>query len=262
MGKQTYRIVFSEAPKAAAIAKRLDAILKQFLRAAGKGTAPDYLFSIGGDGTFIKNGIEHNRPRTKIVGINGGNLGFYSSFSDQDLDKLAANWGKLRFERIDLLSVQEGKKRWMGINELAVTSSTAYPLDIHFDGCFYEKFRGTGVLVGTRPGSTGFIKSAKGAIMFPGINALEFVELQPLLHKGFITIQSPLILPLKTKILIRSKDYHSQNANVCRVFLDGAEINGNFVNSELLVTSVKSKAKFLLPTTLETFVTKLQKTFI
>ncbi|WP_036448561.1 NAD(+) kinase [Mycoplasmoides pirum] len=261
LNKQTYKIVFSDAPKAKLIAIELEKILKKFLSPAVNLT-PNYLFSIGGDGTFIKHGIEYNKPNTKIIGINGGNLGFYSSFSEKDLHKLISNWKKLNFEKIDLLKVKQKNQTWIGINELAITSSTAYPLEIYFDNIFYEKFRGTGILIGTRPGSTGFIKSAKGAIMFPKINALEFVELQPLLHKEFITIQSPLILPLKTKINIKSEKNYNFVSNICRVFLDGNEIDGNFVSSELEITSVKSQAKFLLPNTLESFIKKLQKTFI
>lgn len=259
--KNTFKIKFVNTPKAKRIASHLNKSLPKFLSPC-LNSEPDYLFSIGGDGTFIKHAIEYNYEKTKIIGINGGNLGFYSSFSEKNLNLLIKNLSKLHFEKIDLLHIKQNHNIWLGINELAIISSTAFPLKIYFDDIFYQRFRGTGILVSTRTGSTGYIKSAKGAIIAPQIECLEFVELQPLLQVGFITIQSPLILPVTTKIKIIPEKKINADKNICRIFLDGVEINNNFSSNFVEVKSIKSKAKFLLPNTLEAFINKLQKTFI
>ncbi|WP_033160208.1 NAD(+) kinase [Mycoplasmoides alvi] len=259
--KNTFQVKCSDSPKAIKIGNNLIKVLsKHFL--PSNNNKPDYLFSVGGDGTFIKHAIEYNFANTKIIGINGGNLGFYSSFNEKNINFLLSNWKKLNFEKIDLIQVKHNNKLHFGINELAVISSTAYPLKIYFNDFFYEQFRGTGVLIGTRTGSTGYIKSAKGAIISPGIDCLEFVELQPLLHVDFLTIQSPIILPLKTKIKICAEENLSANKNISKIYLDGIEIENNFSNTCVEIESIKSKAKFLLPNTIESFITKLQKTFI
>lgn len=259
----TYKIVSNPSLKAQNIAHLLKSKLKiknNFKLSFNDN--PDYLFIIGGDGTFIKHAVLYNNEKIKIIGINAGNLGFYSSFTESDIDILIKNLKNYKFKNINFLQIKEKNKKWIGLNELSIISNTAYPLDIYFNNIFYEKFRGTGILIGTRTGSTGYIKSAKGAIMFPEIEGLQFLELNPLLHIGFITIQSPIILPINTKIkIINPKNYDNNDVEL-RICLDGKQILKNSYFGEIFVNLIKSKAKFLIPHTSKEFIKKLQKTFI
>lgn len=256
----TYKIISIPSKKSEKICSRLKQKLTAFKET--NSLNPNYLFVIGGDGTFIKQAIIHNKPNVKIIGINGGSLGFYSAFSENDLDNLITNLKSYKFLPINILKIKFNGKKVNAVNELSITSSTAYPLNIYFNGQYYQKFRGTGILVGTRTGSTGYIKSAKGAIVFPGIECLEFVELDPLLHVGFISVQSPLILPASTKITIEPAREYVQNENCPRVYADGNQIIDNFCSDKIFIELEKTKAKFLLPNNLNSFMKKIQTTFI
>ncbi|WP_027119802.1 NAD(+) kinase [[Mycoplasma] testudinis] len=258
--KTTFKIVASPSPKAQSVKKRVKMHFLDWLEVETNN--PDYLFIIGGDGTFIREALNHNKPGVKIVGINGGTVGFYAAFSDQQVDVLCKNLRDESFRQIHLLDLDVGGIKTVAVNELSIVSSTAYPLDIYFNDIFYEKFRGTGVLVGTRAGSTGFVKSARGAVVFPGVDCIEFVELDPLLHVGFITIQAPIILPSDTIITIKPAREYTQESNCPRVYADGNEINKNFCVGKIVVKPVKSAAKFLLPNNHAEFIKKLQSTFI
>lgn len=256
----TYKIISIPSQKSEKICFKLKQKLTNFKETDCLN--PDYLFVIGGDGTFIKQAVIHNKSNVKIIGINGGSLGFYSAFSENDLDSLVKNLKSYKFLPINILNIKFGNKKINAVNELSITSSTAYPLNIYFNEKHYQKFRGTGVLVGTRTGSTGYIKSAKGAIVFPGIECLEFVELDPLLHVGFISVQSPLILPISTKIIIEPAREYVQNQNCPRVYADGNQIIDNFCSGKIFIELEKTKAKFLLPNDLDSFMKKIQTTFI
>lgn len=258
----TYKVITSDNPKAKAIANQFKKKLAKSNLTLAKNQKPKYLFVIGGDGTFIKEVIKYDYDKVNVIGINGGNLGFYSAFCEANLDVILDKLADLKFVPIHFLKVTIGNRVLFGVNELSITSSTAYPLDVSFNNSFYEKFRGTGLLVATRTGSTGYAKSARGAVIFPGVECLEFVELNPLLHTDFITIQSPLILPIETKIKIQSPDLHIDSASQASIFLDGKVIENQFVNNVVEIQAIKTKAKFLLPNTLESFINKLQRTFI
>ncbi|WP_343251157.1 NAD(+) kinase [Mycoplasma amphoriforme] len=258
--KSTYKIIASPSPKAQAVKKLLADHFRNWTEITSNN--PEYLFIIGGDGTFIKEAVIHNQPGVKIIGINGGTLGFYAAFGDDQIDLLCDKIDQKDFRKIKFLDIQMDMVQATAVNELSVVSSTAFPLNIYFNGIFYEKFRGTGVLVGTRTGSTGFVKSARGAVVFPGVDCIEFVELDPLLHVGFITIQAPIILPSDTLITIKPAQEYVQNTNCPRVYADGNLLNPNFCIGEINIQAKSTNAEFLLPNDHNGFIKKLQSTFI
>lgn len=262
MSKLTYRIVCNGSSRSNVVAKQIAAILKPHFVLAPNKVPADYLLVLGGDGTFIRYAVENNYAQTKIVGINTGNLGFYTSFCTNELAQLPAFLKRTKFQPINLLDIGYNNQHFTGLNELSITSSTAYPLDITFDGCFYEQFRGTGVLIASRTGSTGYAKSAGGAVAFPGVECLEFIELYPLLHVGFITVQSPLALPPTTQVQITPVPPVGFTGTHPQVHLDGRLVTKTFSSGQLMVTTKKSLAQFCLPNTLAAFVSKLKQTFI
>ncbi|QZX48987.1 NAD(+) kinase [Mycoplasma sp. E35C] len=257
-----YHLISSPAAKAIELEPRIKKVLNQSLQEVSDPKQADYLFINGGDGTFIKQAVQHDREGLKIIGINGGTLGFYTSFNEENIDQIVDCLDKLPYNNLDFIKLKVEDQTFYAINEFNINSTTAYGYDIYFNDLFYEKFRGTGLLISTRTGSTGITKSAHGAILFPGLNAIEIVEMNPLLHSSFVTIQSPIILPIDTKIRIEIKENYCAGEACPRIICDGAVIKKGLSSTCIEVDAIKSKSQFVFANDLASFIERLQKTFI
>src|SRR5699024_6435523 len=58
----------------------------------------------------------------------------------------------------------------------------------------FERFRGDGICVSTPTGSTGYSKSIGGAVLHPGLKALQMTEIASLNNRVYRTLSSPLII--------------------------------------------------------------------
>lgn len=159
-----YKIFASTTPQTEPVLQKLKQVLKG-CEAVEKGF--DYLFVLGGDGFFVSTVANYNCHNCRVVGINTGHLGFYTSFNEKDLDdNFLQKLQQCHFQRISLLEVSVNGQQHLVLNELAVYTNTAYPINIFIDGEAWEFYRGSGLLIGPRTGSTALAKSAKGAVIF------------------------------------------------------------------------------------------------
>ncbi|WP_051420939.1 NAD(+) kinase [[Mycoplasma] imitans] len=257
-----YHLISSLSPKSVSLQPLIKKELNKKLIEVDQVDRADYLFINGGDGTFIRNAIKYNQPGLKIIGINGGSLGFYTSFNETNIDKIIDRLDHLKYAKLDFINLRINDETYKALNEFNINSTTAYGYDIYIDNQFYEKFRGTGLLISTTTGSTGINKSANGAILFPGIKALQMVELYPLLHSSFTTIQSPIILPIDTKITIEIKENYCDLDACPRIIADGAVIKKGLSSTIIEVNAVQSQADFVSTNDLKSYIQRLQKTFI
>ncbi|QMT98393.1 NAD(+) kinase [Mycoplasma tullyi] len=259
---KTYCLISSLAPKSETLKPLIKKELNKKLVEVDDPNQSDYLFINGGDGTFIKNAIKYDRKGLKIIGINGGSLGFYTSFNETNIDTISDRLDHLKYTQLDFIRLQIDDQIYHALNEFNINSTTAYGYDIFIDNEFYQKFRGTGLLISTTTGSTGINKSANGAILFPGIKAIQMVELYPLLHSSFTTIQSPIILPIDTKIRIEIKENYCDHDACPRIVADGAVIRKGLSSTNIEISAVKSQADYVSINDLRSYIQRLQKTFI
>lgn len=140
---------------------------------------PDFLLSIGGDGTLL-NAVTYIRgSEIPILGINTGRLGFISSISADQIEKAITDIMKnnYRINQRTLLELNTSKKLFsnknFALNEVAVSkkdTSSMIKIDAYVDEEFLNTYWADGLVISTPTGSTGYSLSCGGPIIMPGTN--------------------------------------------------------------------------------------------
>lgn len=156
-----YKIVFFSNKKKQHIAQEL----RNFLNLRGGVESEDkeaeFIFIIGGDGSFFHFAKEYAFQDKKIIGIQAGNVAFSLNFKLGELDHLDhKKWRMLEF-----LEVQNGDNRYLAMNDVYVSGKLFLESDVYLNGVWLERFRGSGLLFCTKCGSTGMNKSVGGPVL-------------------------------------------------------------------------------------------------
>ncbi len=250
-----YWIIHKDVPIDIDVAKRIRNKLSDWNESKVK---PNYIFIIGGDGTFIRHASNYFETDVKIICINTGTLGFYSAFesgSDWDLNEII---NPSNYDTFTILKIQINKKEFYGVNEFVLFSHNAFPIDIRLDNEHYQKFKGSGLMISTRTGSTGRNKSCGGAVIFPGVHAIQLLELAPVGHLKYSTLQNPILLP-KTSLIHIISETQTKEATLS---IDGRELDMKFNKGKIDISAVESKCQLFLPRTTKAYIKKLHNTFI
>lgn len=164
---------------------------------------PDFVFSVGGDGTFLK-AVHHFIDKVgevKFIGIHTGSLGFFADFTALDLETLfdAILKNELLTKDYHLVEaeiMQDGKtETYYAVNEVRIENiHHTLMLDVYVNNELLEKYRGNGVLVATQLGSTGYNKSIGGAVIYRNLELLEYTKIAPIANSVFRPLVNPLII--------------------------------------------------------------------
>ena len=143
----------------------------------------DLVFSIGGDGTFLKTAMRIKDKEIPIMGIKLGNLGFLVDMQTSDIENAVHDIMRNGFsvEKRSLLQLKtDGLEYAAGepyaLNEVAVLkrdSSSMLKIDATLNGEFFCCYRADGLLVSTPTGSTAYALSVGGPILMPQNHSLE-----------------------------------------------------------------------------------------
>lgn len=166
---------------------------------------PDVVISIGGDGTLLKAFHQYidQLDRVRFAGIHTGHLGFYTDWRDYELADLVASLvtDQGSYATYPLLDVRvtylDGRPtdQYLALNECVVKrNDRTLVADIYIKDDLFESFRGDGLSVATPTGSTGYNKSAGGAVIHPRVNALQMTEIASINNRVFRTLGSPLVI--------------------------------------------------------------------
>ncbi|MFC4303841.1 NAD kinase [Cohnella boryungensis] len=166
--------------------------------------APDFVVSIGGDGTMLqafhryKEQLEH----LAFIGVHTGHLGFYADWQKNELSELLELMATSEPRKIHypLLHVEietaEGKAAHLVLNEFTLKSADGTLVSaIHINDEPFEMFRGDGIVISTPTGSTGYNKSLGGAVIHPSLEALQIAEIASINNRVYRTLGSSVILP-------------------------------------------------------------------
>ncbi|MDD5274503.1 MAG: NAD(+) kinase [Methylovulum sp.] len=169
----------------------------QFINDAGVESCPvdtlgqycDLVIAVGGDGTFlaaVRAIVAYDIP---IIGINLGRLGFLVDISPKDLpDKLQRILqGHYTEEKRYLLRtkiIRDGQviHEETAVNEVVVhrwVTPSMIEIVTKIDNVFLNSQRSDGLIISTPTGSTAYSLSAGGPILYPSLNALVLVPLNP-----------------------------------------------------------------------------------
>ncbi|MBR3058615.1 MAG: NAD(+)/NADH kinase [Clostridiales bacterium] len=150
----------------------------------------DVLFSMGGDGTFLRTVHKFVKGSLPIIGVNLGSIGFLTEIHKEDfedaVDRLIA--GKYTLEnrtQIDVtLCSEDGtvKEHGLCLNDAVIARGAnlhVVNLDLLIDHDYVERLSGDGVILSTAMGSTAYCLAAGGPIVKPEMDIFMVTPICP-----------------------------------------------------------------------------------
>ncbi len=158
----------------------------------------DFLFSLGGDGTFLETVTLVRKTGIPVLGVNIGRLGFLSYISQENLTESLESVfsGKFDIEERMLLKVETSggslNELDVALNEVRIYKNSGSLITIHVkvNDEFLSAYWADGLLLSTPTGSTAYNLSVGGPIVVPESNNFVLSPIAP--HN--LTVR-PLVLP-------------------------------------------------------------------
>lgn len=165
---------------------------------------PDLVIFIGGDGTFLKCLQHYVKDLDKLlfVGLNIGNLGFFYDYDLLDLNELleAIVKNKYSIEKLHLLKATVAcddnvTRNIYAVNEIRIENPFHTLIsDVSINNTLLETFRGTGLLVSTAIGSSGYSRSLGGAFVDSKLNLIQLTEIAGIQNNAYRSLGNSLVL--------------------------------------------------------------------
>ncbi len=168
---------------------------------------PDFLITIGGDGTILDAVTLVRNNGIPILGINTGRLGFLSNVAKEEIgpaiDKLLAGNYVInpRYTLMVTTSGDEQPDPNFALNEVTVSrKGTTSMITVHtyINDEYLNSYWADGLIVATTTGSTGYSLSCGGPIMMPGSKNFVITPIAP--HN--LTVR-PFVIPSDFKIRLQ-----------------------------------------------------------
>lgn len=158
----------------------------------------DFLFSLGGDGTFLETVTLVRESGIPVLGVNIGRLGFLSYISQENLSESLESVfsGNFDIEERMLLKVEASGIAMndlnVALNEVRIYKNSGSLITIHVkvNEEFLSAYWADGLLLSTPTGSTAYNLSVGGPIVVPESNSFVLSPIAP--HN--LTVR-PLVLP-------------------------------------------------------------------
>lgn len=181
-----------------------------------KGSKPEYLITIGGDGTLLRTAM-HVKEESAILGVKAGKRGFLMEVDRFEIKERLKDFIDQKFKILEysrLSTSLNGQRIACVLNDATIFSSMAkvVRLGVLIDGEIAMRIDGDGVIVSTSIGSTAHSLSAGGPIIDPRLNVVSIVPVNPIQ-----LYLRPIIIPYGLQI-----DIHvSEQSNDAILSLDG-----------------------------------------
>lgn len=183
----------------------------------------EVVFSLGGDGTFLKAARKVYRKGIPILGINLGNLGFLTEIDTGDIHSAVASIFQDKFEienrmMLEARIISGGKTtaKDVALNDVVVSRGylpRIIRLKMYIDDILTDTFPGDGLIVSTPTGSTAYSLAAGGPIVEPNTDLIIATPICPhlLYSRSYITPSDKIF-----RITV-NEDYH----HIATVTVDG-----------------------------------------
>ena len=164
---------------------------------------PDVVFSIGGDGTFLRavHAYIDILEDVHFIGINNGTLGFFYDYNKEDIphlmDLLKENKLKVKTHRLLQADIkyQNEEETIYAVNEIRIENPFHTLIaDVSVDDEFLETFRGNGLVVSSALGSSAYNKSLGGAIIDHDLDAMELTEIASIQNNIYRSLGSSFVI--------------------------------------------------------------------
>ncbi len=166
-----------------------------------------YLFSIGGDGTFLKSILTLRYRSIPVIGINSGRLGFLSAISREDMEWAIDDVLNKEYvtEERTLLEVGCSSDLFGDfnyvMNEITVTkmdSSSMINVHMYLNERYVTTYWADGLIISTPTGSTAYSLSVGGPILTPDSADIVITPIAP--HN--LTMR-PIVIPDHNRLTLR-----------------------------------------------------------
>ncbi len=203
----------------------------------------DYIFSVGGDGTFLHSVVDIRNFEIPVIGVNSGRLGFLADISENQVQDALTQIFNKNFKIVERTMLQvdfEGQKNMefnYALNEVAVVktdTSSMINVSAYLDKELLNNYWADGLVISTATGSTAYSLSVGGPILTPDSANFVITPLAP--HN--LTIR-PLVVPDNYEIKLKVEGRGSQ-------FLTSLDFRS--VSVDLNTTIKVKKAGFKLKT--------------
>lgn len=178
---------------------------------------PEIIIVIGGDGTFLVAAHKYIDiiSDVLIVGIHTGTLGFFADFKLDQIDIMIdsvlnkkPHISTKRLLKTRVIDSDDSEKVYYSLNEIRIENIIKTQiLKVWIDQVYLETFRGTGICVSTQPGSTGYNRSLRGAVISDTLELIQMTEITGIHHKLFQSLQVPMIMDRETEISFSSPSF-------------------------------------------------------
>jgi NAD+ kinase len=175
---------------------------------------PNYLISLGGDGTMLETLDFIRDTGVPVLGVNTGRLGFLASVYKEDytsaIDKLIQK--QFTIDARALLQLQKPNNLFelnFALNECTLIkkdSSSMISIDVQVDGIFLNSYWADGLIISTPTGSTAYSLSCGGPILEPSSESFILTPIAP--HNLNVR---PIVINDKSEISLKIKGRDKQN---------------------------------------------------
>jgi len=254
--------------------KKVQSYIEEKLRLKGliyDENSPDYLITIGGDGTFLLAVNKYYRnEKIVFISVNTGSFGYLCEFEVEEIDNLINNLGNFPRREISLLKckIKEDKKdeidpcfmvdtELYALNEFRISSTKGKTLqfDVSINDTFLETLRGDGCVISTSVGSSGVARSMGGALVDNEIEMIQFVENAPILNHKYGSLRSAFVLS-KEKVIKLNNFSHEYE-----IFYDCENVSS--INQNTIVEVKLSDKKIrIIANPNKNYIAKTSKSFI
>lgn len=175
----------------------------------------DFVFSVGGDGTFLESITHVKNKEIPVLGINAGRLGFLAITPKEkikeDINSLLE--GNYQIEDRSMVHLDTAEDIFeglnFGLNEFCILKKdTSSMILVHtfLDGIFLNSYWSDGLIIATPTGSTAYALSCGGPVLMPTANNFVITPISP--HNLNVR---PIVVPdngtLSFEVEGRSKNY-------------------------------------------------------
>jgi NAD+ kinase len=198
----------------------------------------DVVIVLGGDGTFLAAARDIVASNIPLIGVNLGRLGFLVDISPDRLTQtltqiLSGNYTQEQryLLRAKILRNEHVIHEETAVNEVAIhrwMTPSMIEIVTKIDGVFLNSQRSDGLIIATPTGSTAYSLSAGGPILYPSLNALVLVPLNP-----HTLSNRPIVIHDSAEIEISFCQREQINALVT---CDHVEIPDVLISDKILIT--------------------------
>ncbi len=149
---------------------------------------PDFLISLGGDGTILDATVLIQSKDIPILGINMGRLGFLANVAKSNIESSldALFTGRFQLDFRTLLQVKTSCNKLLkpnfALNEITLArKETTSMITVHtyLNGNYLNSYLADGLIVSTPTGSTGYSLSCGGPIIMPNSDNFVLTPIAP-----------------------------------------------------------------------------------